>query len=564
MFVRIKTSPNSPKKAVQIVESFREGDKVKQKIVRHVGTALTDKELEALLELAEYIKSTIEQESQPGLFSPEDITEMVVKARSYEEGEEERIGEEKELHVNLKELREQQRIIVGIHEVYGKVYKELGFEKVFSSPKRKPSAVKNLFHIVMGRLANPSSKMATVDNLSENFGIELSLPSVYRMMDLIDDEVIKNIQSFSYEAARGIFKESIKVAFYDCTTLYFESFTEDELKQNGYSKDMKFNQPQVLLALLVTEHGLPIGYEVFPGSTFEGHTLKDAITKIESIYDIKEIILVADSAMLSKDNINLLESLGKKYIIGARIKNLPSNIQEQVLDKNSYIKIRQEEDEEEYAIKEIGINEKQRLIVSYSGKNAKKDAYERQKSIDKLISKLNKKKTSPSDLISNYGYKKFLKIRGESVVEVDKEKVEKEAHWDGLHGVITNDFNMTPEEIIAQYHGLWQVEDCFRISKHDLKVRPIFHWTPQRVRAHIAICFMALTCARHLSYRVKVQKEPMSVERIRQILTSIQISILKHMRTGKLYAIPSVIRHEAKKIYQTVGLKLSDVPFLIK
>jgi transposase len=123
--------------------------------------------------------------------------------------------------------------------------------------------------------------------------------------------------------------------------------------------------------------------------------------------------------------------------------------------------------------------------------------------------------------------------------------------------------DLTATQIIEQYHGLWQVEESFRISKHDLKVRPIYHWTPDRIRAHIAICFMAFTCARHLSYRIRLQKEALSVEKIRQTLTNVQLSILKDKRTDKRYGIPSAISQEAKKIYHAVGLKISDVPFEI-
>jgi transposase len=554
MFVRVKTSPNSPKKAVQIVESFRVGNKVKQRIVRHVGTALNEDELKGMKDLAEHIKAKMEQENQPGLFPPEEMADIAIQARNRQA--------EEPLPVDLKKLREQQRIVVGIHEVYGEVYKQLGFDKAFSNPKRKPAAVKNLFHMVMGRIANPASKMATVNDLEENFGIELSLPSVYRMMDQLDEKVIEMIQTKAYQVAKSIFKPQINIAFYDCTTLYFESFTEDELKENGYSKDMKFNQPQVLLALLVTEHGLPIGYEVFPGSKYEGHTLSNAIEKIENNYQVNEIIIVADSAMLSKENLELLESLKKKYIVGARLKSLSEKDQEQVLDKEGFVNLKQD-DQDEYSIKELTVNNR-RLIVSYNEKNARKDSHDRQKSIDKLLSKLKKKDTNPADLISNYGYKKFLKLKGKVSVEIDSEKIEKEKQWDGLHGVFTNHSALSPEEIIGQYHGLWQVEECFRISKHDLKIRPVFHWTPQRIKAHIAICFMALTCTRYLHYRVKTQYKPISTERTRQLLTSIQISILKHQHTDRLYGIPSLVRQDAKMIYQTLGRKLSDVPFLIK
>ena len=554
MFIRIKISPNSPKRAVQIVESHRDGNKVKQRIVRHVGTALNDDEVKRMVELAEHIKASMEEGSQPGLFSPEEMAEIAIQARNRQT--------EEPLPVDLKKLREQQRMIVGIHEVYGRIYEELGFNKVFPNPKRKPAAIKNLFHIVMGRIANPVSKMSTVIDLSDNFGVELSLPSVYRMMEQIDDKVVSNIQQQAYRAACGIFKQSINVLFYDCTTLYFESFTEDELKEDGYSKDMKFNQPQVLLALLVTEHGLPIGYEVFPGSQYEGYTLEKAVKKIEEDYQINEIVFVADSAMLSEDNLQLLESMGKKYIVGARLKNMSKKNQDKILDKNDYRKLSNPDDKYEYSIKEIAVDDR-RLIVSYNEKNAKKDAFDREKSIGRLLAKLKNNKNNPSDLISNFGYKKFLKITGDATVEVNQEKIEREKLWDGLHGVMTNHPDLTPEQIIQQYHGLWQVEQCFRISKYDLKIRPIFHWTPQKIKAHIAICFMALTCVRYLHYRTKTQYVPLSEQNIRQQLLSVQISVLKHQQSKILYGIPSPIKQDIKKIYQIMGLKLSDVPFRI-
>ncbi|MBM3405419.1 MAG: IS1634 family transposase [Bacteroidetes bacterium] len=554
MFVRIKTSPNSPKKAVQIVESFRAGNRIKQRIVRHVGTALTDDELKRMQELAEHIKAGMEQQgSQPGLFPAEEIAEIVIQARNRQTDE--------ALPVDLKKLREQQRVIVGIHEVYGRVYEELGFDKVIPNPKRKPAAVKNLFHVVMGRIANPISKMATVVDLSENFGIELSLPSVYRMMDQIDEKVISNIQQQAYLTAYGIFKQKINVLFYDCTTLYFESFTEDELKENGYSKDMKFNQPQVLLALLVTEHGLPIGYDVFPGSQYEGHTLEKAVKKIEKDYQINDIVFVADSAMLSEENMKLLESMGKRYIVGARLKNMSKKDQEKILDKTDYRSLQNPDDEYEYSVKEMAVNSR-RLIVSYNEKNARKDALDREKSIERLLAKLNKNGTNPADLISNFGYKKFLQLKGEATVEVNQEKIEKEKLWDGIHGVVTNHPDLTPEQVIRQYHGLWQVEQ-FRLSKHDLKIRPVFHWTPPRIRAHIAICFMALTCIRYLYYRIKTQYTSLSELQIRQKLLSVQISILMHQQSRIRYAIPSSVNPEVKKIYHIMGMKISDVPFRI-
>jgi transposase len=307
---------------------------------------------------------------------------------------------------------------------------------------------------------------------------------------------------------------------------------------------------------------MPIGYEVFPGSQYEGYTLEKAVKKIEEDYQINEVVFVADSAMLSEDNLQLLESMGKKYIVGARLKNMSKKNQDKILDKTDYRKLSNPDDKYEYSIKEIAVDDR-RLIVSYNEKNAKKDAFDREKSIGRLLAKLKNNKNNPSDLISNFGYKKFLKITGDATVEVNQEKIEREKLWDGLHGVMTNHPDLTPEQIIQQYHGLWQVEQCFRISKYDLKIRPVFHWTPQKIKAHIAICFMALTCVRYLHYRTKTQYVPLSEQNIRQQLLSVQISVLKHQHSKILYGVPSPIKQDIKKIYQIMGLKLSDVPFRI-
>ena len=117
------------------------------------------------------------------------------------------------------------------------------------------------------------------------------------------------------------------------------------------------------------------------------------------------------------------------------------------------------------------------------------------------------------------------------------------------------------EEVLAHYRGLWQVEEAFRVSKHDLRVRPIFHWTPARIQAHLAITFMALLCVRHLAYRVELQSRRLSPEAIRTALLHVQSSVLEHLGTGRRYVIPSSVSREAEKIYQVMGLKHSRVPF---
>jgi len=555
MFVRIKTTPNSPKKSVQIVQSIRKGKTVSQKIVRHIGTALDSAELAKLKELAEFIKAKLESKSSPTLFNPETIAEMAIESRKAKAEE-----KENELKVNLKNLREESRVVVGIHEVYGSIYRDLGFDKVIKNPKRNASTNKKLFNIVMARIANPQSKRASVIELEKDFGIKISLEGVYKMMDKLDDNAIEKIERHSYDNAKEILKEKINVVFYDCTTLYFESFSEDELKQNGYSKDMKFNQPQVLLGLITTSEGLPIGYQVYTGSQYEGSTLKDATKKLKEKYEVEKIVVVADSGLLNQENIADLEKGGLEYILGARIKNMSKKIEKELLDTRKYKNIQEESSEK--AI-EISLSENKRLIVTYSKKRAEKDKKDREKAVKKLKEKMNKSK-NPASLISNYGYKKYLKITGETKVELDEVKLAKSSAWDGLHGIITNKKDFGTKEAVEHYRKLWQIEENFRISKHDLRIRPIYHWTPKRVRAHIAISFMALVCVRHLELRLRRQYKKLSPEKIRNILLHSQCSILEDISTNKKYCIPSKTTRDMKKIYQTVGKKIDSIPFEIK
>ena len=545
MFIREKKSPHNPKKiSVQIVESVRDGKRVKQRIVRHVGVAMDEQEVEKLKDLAELIKAKIEHEHTPSLFSPEELASLAISSRK-------RKDEEKELYVDLKKLEEEQRVTIGFHEAYGKIYEQLGFDSLLKS-RHGTSANNILRHIVMARIANPCSKRASVMLLEEDFGIRLDLNKVYRMMDKLDDQVILQIQKNAYHTTLSLFNDKIDVIFFDATTLYFESFTEDELKQNGFSKDHKFNQPQVIFSLMVTKEGLPIGYNVFPGSTYEGHTLVSALDKIKKQYQIDKVVFVADAGMLQEKNLSLLEAAGYEYIISARLKNLSSKFKEEILSQ----------DFKKEKIKDLSFSENRKLILHYSEKRAYKEAKDRDKAVSKLLKKVKKSKNATS-LISNYGYKKYLKMKGKTEFEINEEKLQQEAQWDGLCGIFTNSKDLSNEKIIEQYKGLWQVEESFRISKHDLKVRPIYHWTPQRIQAHIAISFMSFCCVRLLEYRTKIQYKKLSPKVIRHALSKIQISILKDWQNQR-YVLPSRITTEGKKIYQILGLKSTSTPFKLE
>jgi transposase len=551
MFVRVKSTPNSPRQTVQIVASERIGDKVKQRIIRYVGVAMNDEELVKMKELAEFIKANLEEESAPALFRPDELAQMAIEGRKKAD-----LSPDQPLTVDLKLLREEDRVVVGIHEIYGKLFDELGFDRVIGDPARRVQAAKTIVHLVMARIANPASKRKSVLDLERDFGVKLDLNAVYRTLDYIDDQSIELIQKKAWDAATGLFAQKIDVIFYDCTTLYFESFTEDELREKGLSKEHKFSESQVLLAMMVTREGLPLGYRLYNGATWEGHTLKDAIAHIKSMAEVDRVVFVADSGLLSKDNLDLIEESKKHYIVAARLKNQPESIKKQILDKASY------QSGNQMMIKEIALPGKRRLLVNYTEKRARKDAHDRQKALVKLQKKINKSK-NPESFISNAGYRKYLKIEHQQSVQIDDEKIRHAEEWDGLHGVITNISDMSARDAFEQYQGLWQIEESFRLTKHDLRVRPIYHARPRRIQAHVAICFMALVCIRHLSYRVQLQYQPLSPEIIRNELVHVQQSILIHKTNGTRYGIPSKPTQHAKKIYQIMGEKLSSMPFLI-
>ncbi|MFH1846933.1 MAG: IS1634 family transposase [Candidatus Omnitrophota bacterium] len=553
MFVRIKTTPNSPRKSVQIVQSVRKADRISQKIVRHVGIAHDEQELKQLKDLAESIKIKLEADNQYLLFGPEEISRLRTKETKHEQ--------EEDYKVNLKNLKEEQRVVSGIHDIYGSLFDSLGYKNIIKNPARYKSDIKIFRDIILARIANPQSKRASVDMLEEDFGISIDLNRVYQMMDKLDETAIERLNDLAYKNTSDLFKGKIDVIFFDCTTLYFETFEEDEFRKNGYSKDLKFNQPQVLLALMVTKEGLPVGYKAFEGSTYEGHTLIPILKELKKKYILDKVIFVADAGMLNEPNITELEAEKIEYVVGMRLKNLPKKLQSCILDHGNYKEVKGIE-KDEYKIGEFE-HKGRRIIVNYSARRARKDAGDREKAVEKLRKKLLKQK-NPKEYMPNYGNRKYLKVDGNVSIELNDEKIEKASRWDGLHGVVTNAENLSEQEILKQYNHLWEVENAFRITKHDLKVRPVFHWKPRRVKAHIAIAFVSYSVVKYLEYRVRLQHRKMSPEKIRQCLVRVQTSVLYDNVKRIRYGLPSRITQDARKIYKICNVTQKLTPFIIK
>ena len=581
MFIRVKAKksvkePDLFRKSVQIVESFREMGKVKQKIVKHVGVAHSQEQLEDLKILAQSMQIHLENENDLSLFAPEDLDKDLLDAKKSSDTIEIEYSDE-DYNVDIRSLNEESRITTGIHDIYGGLFDELKLDSIFDKKENK-TTIETFKNIVLARIAQPDSKSASVDILANNFGVKIDLSKIYRMMDKLDDTVIDKLNRLSYDTTKKLFNDKIDVIYFDATTIYFESFTEDEgedaIRKNGYSKDLKFNQPQVVLALMVTKEGLPIGYEAFSGDTFDGHTLIPSLKILRDKYDIDKVVYVADSGMFNNSNLEELEKLEEheyNYIVGARIKNLSKDIKAKIIDMSHYKELN-----DEIQVANFTLDNGRKLVVTHSSKRAKKDYNDRIKGIEKLKKRLLKDKSVKSNL-SNQGYKKYLQLEDISqgknssnsqcdlTITIDEEKIKADAVWDGLKGLIVNETStLSNEEILTQYNNLWQVEESFRITKHDLKIRPVYHWKPRRVKAHLAISYGAFMLARYLEYRVKVQYKKLSPNRIRNLLLGVQTSLLISQEKKIKYGLPSNMKIDAKRIYNLMGVKRKTTPYIIE
>jgi transposase len=324
--------------------------------------------------------------------------------------------------------------------------------------------------------------------------------------------------------------------FYDVTTLYFETDYGDELRKPGYSKDGKHSLPQVVLGLLVSEGGYPLAYSIHEGNKYEGHTMLPVIEAFVKKFGLEDFVIVADSGLMNNENIKLLEAGNYKYIIGARIKNESVEVKQWIL---SLEKI-------DGSFCELGKLPKTRLIVGYSEKRAKKDAYNREKGIRRL-EKEYKSGSITKDKINKRGYNKFLEVSDNVTVNINYERVKEDEYWDGLKGYQTNT-SLSAEKIYEEYSGLWQVERAFRITKGTLELRPMFHFTEKHIKAHVCICFVAYKVYKELERILKCSGIKMSVDKVLDIAKTITTIRLRLPHSNKIVERTMLITERHKSI----------------
>lgn len=526
MFARIRKNTNTPKRSVLICHNVRLGHRVKQQTVKIFGHSADENELRAWMVEA---KNWILQNGSDWLTEHKKSRTRVNKSMRHK--------------VSISDLREESRINVGIEDIFGKLYREIGFQDLLSKAHQE-----TLRQIIFARLLEPSSKRRLSFVSEKNFDQEIPLDRIYRMMDKLiveADEVEKKIFSATEKAVGG----KISLMLFDVTTLSFETIREDDLRAFGFSKDFKFNTTQVVLALATTQEGLPVGYRLFPGNTAESKTLIESINAWRKHIPIQDVTVIGDRAMMSEENLLALESAGFYYVVAFPLRKLPKKEQASIVDVSGYMKTDLDKEIISYKITE---KNNRRIISTYSEKRAEKDRKDRERFVKKLEKKLQGCKDAKR-LINNKGYLKYTEIAGKSTAKIDEEKIMRDAQWDGLHGVITNK-PLAGWEIYEEYRRLWVIEESFRINKHNLKMRPIYHFTPKRIKAHILICYIVFTLIRHLQFQLNKKSRSLSAFKIIDALRDVQASIMRDESSGKRFRMMSRLTEDAEIIYDALGV----------
>ena len=413
---------------------------------------------------------------------------------------------------------------------YGLLHENLS--KLFTIFKFHLLGNKLLTDLVLARIIEPGSKFQSLEFLKQFLGISHPRCELYRQlptMICLQDKVEAKVLA----VAKREFAFNFSLVFYDVTTLYFESFAEDELRMPGFSKDNKFQQPQILIGLLVTTEGFPVAYQIFKGNTFEGHTLIPVVSAFKRKHKIGSLTVVADAAMISLENIAALRQSNLHYVVAARTANLSPKL---------IVKISAKLRQQDGATVRIPTDDYGDLICEFSVKRFAKD----QREMNKQIRKAEHLLQNPSAIKRT----KFIKMNNQNGYSFNTKLLEKTQLLLGVKGYYTNlGSDVNDRLIVGHYHNLWQVEHAFRIAQNDLQMRPLYHFKEHTIKVHILICFMALAVCKYMELKTAKSTKHF----IKKLKTVTDARILNKL-TNEEFILRSDIDSETKQLLSKLGL----------
>lgn len=520
MFVRLKRSVQDGKtyEYLQVCESYREGAKVKQRLIANLGriehlraTGAIDGILTSLAKFSERLR-VIEAARTEGMVahSAKVWGPALVFGRLWERQ--------------------------GLPVVLGKLAagRKFGFD-----PERVA------FALALQRLCEPGSDLQGSEWLKDIEGLpDIALHQMYRAVGWLS-EVREDLERTLFHRDRNLFHQEVDLVFLDTTSTYIYRDEETEFCKRGYSRDRRPDLPQMVLCVAVDRHGWPIAWEVFPGNTADKDAFTHVVTRLRERFRIGRVIVVADRGMISKNTVELLtehETAPFDFILGVRMRKDP--------DVADLLHMTREFDE---IAPGLGVAERtlsgKRYVVCYNEDEARKDAAAREAILESLREKL--ESGEAKSLVGNTGYRRFL--HGEKGSwRIDFDKAKDDALYDGVFVLRTNT-NLPAAEVVNTYKGLWRVERTFREQKSTLELRPLFHHNDDTRIGHIVASFLALRLEVDLQRRLDEKNIDTSWPTLMRDLARVQAVHLE--LDGRAWLLRTDLAGSAHEAFAAAGMR---------
>jgi transposase len=537
MFVRVKKTGEY--QYLQIVQTYREGRKVKQRVVSTLGR------LDKLQEKGEVdgIINSLSKYSSNVL--------MLLTSKSLPESQVLKIGPV----LIFKRLWEAS----GIRTVLGQLLKDR---------KHQFDVGLAIFITVLHRLFVSGSDRSC-EVWMQDYAIEgsetLSLHHFYRAMAFLGTPLdgqggktpfaprcIKDlIEERLFYRRRTLFSQ-LELVFFDTTSIYFEGEGGDEIGQYGNSKDHRPDRRQMVVGAVLDDKGFPLCCEIWPGNTADVNTLIPIADRLNKRFGVKKMCVVADRGMISQDTIDAMETKGIDYILGVRMRKVKRVKKEVLTRQGRYQEVIPEKPGSKapapLKVKQVW-HEDERYIICLNPKQARKDKADRENIIESLKNRL---KQGPKSMIGNKGYSKYLKVTKDAM-QVDTAKVKEEERYDGKW-VLTTSLDMAPEDVALKYKELWMVEHIFRDVKSILETRPIYHKVDETIRGHVFCSFLALVLKKELDRRLEASGENLEWFQVKQDLKSLKEITIEE--SDSKIKLRTQARGSCHAIFQAVGMAL--------
>lgn len=515
MFIRIarQRQGNREYRSLQIAESYRDPDKggaPRTRILAHLGTLenLGERQIEKLI---------------AGLY----------RALG-REASEEQIGE-------LLSARDFGHIYA-VCETWNRLGLSAVLDRLGISGEASFPASDLVRLMVVNRVCDPCSKLALLEWLDGVYfpGYEENRPSYHHLLRAMDRLLTVKEQAEPAIAGKflSLFDRQVDLVFYDITSTYFEgdrSIGEDDIRRYGYSRDGRFDRRQITIGLVMTRDGIPLCHHVFPGNTVDKTTVAQVVRDLKSRFDLGSVIFVGDRGMLSDESLEtiLKEELG--FIVAHPLRR--SQIAAAVIRKLGNRFDRTSEEEQFLCEERTSV----RFVLAYSPKIARETREERQARLsraDGFVADCLRKLTNPAGrgrkaspqgtydrirdtlrdrrLLSLY---EIALVDDKVVVRANKKARAWEEMIDGMLLLETTDMNLPPEEVVRRYKELAEIERGWRALKSSLMLRPLYHWTEDRIKAHVFLCVLALQIERLMRRRLQSISVDKAIDRLRRIKT---------------------------------------------